>query len=187
MAMFFKSGRRFGQFKRDIKLLPDDLRELLNEATRYSTLEIINDLAEEGPVWNGNFQDNWIAIPIGKGASGNAGGTYPYQITDIPQLSLKTKEVGRVKKFEIVNISEYAEYALDLKPGKFYPRYRLNPIKNPVDTGKRDNSRETFRGQLTSNRGNAKSTAELDWYTTYVKGGKIKSALAKGVKFGFKP
>lgn len=186
MAMFFKSGRRFGQFKNEARRFTDDIKKIINEGARYAALEVINDLAEAGPVWNGNFQDNWVAIPKGKGASGTAGGTYPYKITDIPQLSLKTSEVARVKKFEIVNISDYAEFALDLKPGRFFPRYRLNPIKSPVDTGKRDNTRETFRGELTGSRGNARSTAELDWYTTYVKGGKLKSGLKKGLDMGFK-
>ena len=187
MATYSRAGRRyFGTSRRDARFLPDDLRELVNEGTRYAALEIINDLAEEGPNWNGNFQDNWIAIPLGEGASGSTGGTYPYQISDIPKLSIETKEVGRVSKFEITNISDYAVYALDLEPGRFFPRGRPDPRKQPVDTGKRDITKDTFRGELTNGIGNARSTAELDWYTTYIKGGKMKSALRKGFKFGFK-
>jgi hypothetical protein len=37
-----------------------------------------------------------------------------------------------------------------------------------------------------SGEGEAKSTAELDWYVDYIEGGGMQKALEKGVKLGFK-
>ena len=105
--------------RKEISQLPVDVRELINEVARYAAVEIMNDLAEAGPEWTGKFQDSWVAVPIGRAASGSTGGGYPYTLNDVPKLSTSIKETARVKKFEIVNTQPYAEYALDLKEGKF--------------------------------------------------------------------
>ena len=191
MAMYSKAGRRyFGTARRDARKFTDDIIDDINTGMRSAALDIINELAELGPNWDGNFIDEWVAIPLGKGASGESGGVYPYKIDDIPTLAIDKKEAGRVKKFEIVNKSDYAPYALDLVPGRFSPHFavKATPNKAPVDTGKRDNTRETFRGELTSEPGQGQSTAELDWYNTYTGGGGIgksmQSGFNKGINFG---
>jgi len=191
MAMYSKAGRRyFGTARRDARKFTDDIIDDINTGMRGAALDIINELAELGPNWDGNFIDEWIAIPLGKGASGESGGVYPYKIDDIPTLAIDKKEAGRVKKFEIVNKSDYAPYALDLVPGRFSPHFavKATPNKAPEETGKRDNTRETFRGELTSEPGQGQSTAELDWYNTYTGGGGIgknmKAGFNKGINFG---
>jgi hypothetical protein len=191
MAIFSKAGRRyFGTNRRDAKRMTDEMIDEVNQGIRGAALEIINELAELGPNWDGNFIDQWVAIPLGSGASGGGGGTYPYSIDHIPDLPINKKEAGRVKKFEIVNQSSYAPYALDLIPGRFSPHFAANatPNKAPVETGKRDNTRETFRGELTSEPGQGRSTAELDWYTTYINGGGLDKSLNlgynRGIRFG---
>lgn len=191
MAMYSKAGRRyFGTARRDARKFTDDIIDDINTGMRSAALDIINELAELGPNWDGNFIDEWIAIPLGKGASGESGGVYPYKIDDIPTLAIDKKEAGRVKKFEIVNKSDYAPYALDLVPGRFSPHFavKATPNKAPEETGKRDNTRETFRGELTSEPGQGQSTAELDWYNKYTGGGGIgknmKAGFNKGINFG---
>lgn len=188
---FSPGGRRlFGNNRRDARRLTDDMIDDINNGMRGAALDIINELAELGPNWDGNFIDEWIAIPLGKGASGESGGVYPYKIDDIPTLAINKKEAGRVKVFEIVNKSDYAPYALDLIPGRFSPHFgvRSTPKKEPVDTGKRDTTKETFRGELTSDSGQGQSTAELDWYNTYTGGGGIgknmQAGFNKGINFG---
>ena len=178
-----KGRKLFGPTSRDLKKMPDDILEDINNGVRSAALDIINELAIEGPNWDGEFRDNWVAIPIGGGSSGTVGGSYPYKLNNIPKLSISKKERGRVKKLEVVNISDYAPYALDLIPGRSNPFFALNntPNKQPVDQGKRDTSRETFRGELTSEFGRGKSTAPLDWYVTYINGG----AIGKNLKTGF--
>ena len=188
---FSPGGRRlFGNNRRDARRLTDDIIDDINNGMRNAALDIINELAELGPNWDGNFIDEWIAIPLGKGASGESGGVYPYKIDDIPTLAIDKKEAGRVKVFEIVNKSDYAPYALDLITGRFSPHFAVKrtPNKAPVETGKRDNTRETFRGELTSEPGQGQSTAELDWYNTYIGGGGIgknmQAGFNKGINFG---
>jgi len=144
----------------------------------------MNDLGKLGPAYSGEFRDSWIAVPVGKGASGRAGGEYPYQIADVPELSLSRREVARATKLTIENTQPYAEYALDLVEGRFYPPDEFGPIKTPVKEGGRAPGL-TKRGDV-SGEGEAKSTAELDWYVTYMEGGGMQKALEKGVKLGFK-
>ena len=93
--------------REDIKNLPKDLRELVNLVARSAAVEIMNDLAEAGPEWSGEFQDSWVAIPVGKGASGSTGGGYPYTLNDVPKLSTSIKATARAKKFEIANTQPY--------------------------------------------------------------------------------
>jgi hypothetical protein len=167
--------------RKEISQLPIDVRELINEVARYAAVEIMNDLAEAGPEWTGKFQDSWIAVPIGRAASGSTGGGYPYTLNDVPKLSTSIKETARVKKFEIVNTQPYAEYALDLKEGKF--RGIGNPAGEVVATGSRPVPGR--RGDV-SGTGGARSTAPLDWYTSYLNGGGMAKALQDGVTFAFK-
>ena len=167
--------------RKEISQLPIDVRELINEVARYAAVEIMNDLAEAGPEWTGKFQDSWVAVPIGRAASGSTGGGYPYTLNDVPKLSSSIKETARVKKFEIVNTQPYAEYALDLKEGKF--RGIGNPAGEVVATGSRPVPGR--RGDV-SGTGGARSTAPLDWYTSYLNGGGMAKALEDGVTFAFK-
>ena len=167
--------------RKEISQLPIDVRELINEVARYAAVEIMNDLAEAGPEWTGKFQDSWIAVPIGRAASGSTGGGYPYTLNDVPKLSTSIKETARVKKFEIVNTQPYAEYALDLKEGKF--RGIGNPAGEVVATGSRPVPGR--RGEV-SGTGGARSTAPLDWYTSYLNGGGMAKALQDGVTVAFR-
>lgn len=166
--------------RQQVSQLPIDIRELINTAARFAAVEIMNDLAEAGPEWSGEFQDSWIAIPIGTGAAGSTGGGYPYTLSDVPRLSTSIKETARVRKFEIVNTQPYAAIALDLEPGKFIKIGR--PAGNVVAIGTRQNG---IRGNV-SGDGRAESTAPLDWYTSYLDGGGMARALERGVTFGFK-
>lgn len=177
-------ARRIGTRRNDVRNLVPDALEALNKGTRQAAVEIMNDLGKAGPAYSGEFRDSWIAIPVGKGATGRAGGEYPYQISDVPELSLSRREVARATKFIIENTQPYAEYALDLKEGRFYPPDEFGPIKTPVKEGGRA-AGLTKRGDV-SGVGEAKSTAKLDWYTDYVGGGRMQKALERGVKLGFK-
>tara|TARA_R100000995_G_scaffold41354_2_gene19253 strand:- start:1011 stop:1544 length:534 start_codon:yes stop_codon:yes gene_type:complete len=170
--------------RREISQLPTDIRELINEVTRVAAVNIMNDLAEAGPEWTGEFQDSWVAIPIGTAASGSTGGGYPYTLNDVPKLSTSIKETARVKKFEIVNTQPYAAYALDLEQGVFRGGIRAeNPAGDVVATGSRPVP--GFRGDF-SGDGEARSTAPLDWYTNYIDGGGMQKALEDGVTLGFR-
>lgn len=177
-------ARRIGTRRNDVRNLAQDALAAINLATRIAAVEIMNDLGKAGPAYTGEFRDSWIAVPVGQGASGSAGGEYPYQLSDVPELSLTRREVARAVKFSIENTQPYAEYALDLKEGRFYPPDEFGPLKTPVKEGGRS-AGLTKRGDV-SGVGQAKSTAELDWYVNYIDGGGLQKALEKGVKLGFK-
>ena len=70
---------------------------------------------------------------------------------------------------------------MDLIPGNFvYPGFE--PKGQVVARGKRQ---DNIRGKIEQGRGNNRSTAPLDWYTTYMEGGAFTAAFNKGAKAGF--
>ena len=191
-----KGGRRvLGTRKRDVRLgrLTDKMVLKINKGAREAAVQVMNDLGTIGPVWSGEFRDSWIAVSKQQGGSAASSGSYPYNLSNVPQLSLQQKE--QVKKIEITNTSKWAKYALDLQKGRFTPPNFPRP-KDPdrpgfpkgevVGTGRRDPNSLTYRGQLSSGPGGARITAPLDWYSTYLKGGEFKKSLRKGLQMGFK-
>ena len=165
--------------RKDVSEMSKDIRELVNLISRSAAVEIMNDLAEEGPEWTGKFKNSWVAEPAGS-ASGGGAGSYPYTLNNVPEIPPTVRETARAKKFSIENTQPYAAYALDLEQGVFWPAEER--VGEVVAEGKR--SRPGFRGDV-SGDGDGKSTAPLDWYTTYVNGA-IKDALRRGVTFAFK-
>ena len=169
----------------ELKKMSRALLEQVNEAAREATVRVMNDLAEKGPEWSGDFKNSWMAIPAGKGASGSTGGEYPYTIDDVPKLSTNLAEMRRVTKFRIENRQPYAPYALDLEEGVFRGDRKGNfPIGKVVAKGSRPTPGK--RGNVKGGMGEATSTAELDWYRNYLKGGAMKKAIVEGVRAGFK-
>lgn len=100
---------------------------------------------------------------------------------DIPKLPATKREVQRVTKFVIKNTAEHADIALDravVPREEFrYPGY--GPKGDVVARGSRPE--EGKRGDVSGN-GNARITAPLDWYPTFVQGGKMQKALERGVR-----
>ena len=185
-----KGGRRvLGTRKQYVRLglLTDELIKKINDGARNAAVQVMNDLGGEGPVWSGEFRDSWIAVSKQKGGSAASSGSYPYNLSNVPQLSLEQKE--QVKRIEITNTSKWAKYALDLEPGRFFiPKDQPNPEGNiePNSPGKRDITTTTFRGQISSGVGKARITAPLDWYSRYLRGGEFRQSLGRGLKMGFK-
>ena len=154
----------------ELKKMSRALLEKVNEAAREATVKVMNDLAEKGPEWSGDFKNSWMAIPAGKGASGSTGGEYPYTLDDVPKLSTNLAEMRRVTKFRIENRQPYAPYALDLEEGVFRGDRKGNfPIGKVVAKGNRPIPGK--RGNVKGGEGEATSTAEKDWYRNYLKGG----------------
>ena len=169
----------------ELKKMSRVLLEQVNEVAREATVRVMNDLAEKGPEWSGDFKNSWMAIPAGKGASGSTGGEYPYTLDDVPKLSTNLAEMRRVTKFRIENRQPYAPYALDLEEGVFRGDKKGNfPIGKVIATGSRPSPGK--RGNVTGGEGKATSTAEKDWYRNYLKGGAMKKAIVEGVRAGFK-
>jgi hypothetical protein len=182
-----KRGKGFG-----IEKMADDVRDAAINALRNAAKEVINDLAAISPDWSGEFKESWfVETADGKrGKEGGEGGKY--SLFNIPQLKVQGRNArgqftaakpigtGKVELF-IGNSSPYAQEAMDLIPGNFrYPGFE--PKGQVVAKGKRQ---DNIRGKIDQGRGNNRSTASLDWYTTYMEGGAFTTAFNKGAKAGF--
>lgn len=156
-----------------------DARRKVQSAARHAAAEIMNDLAEAGPVWSGRFANSWVADAPGVGAGPD--GTYPYTIRDTPKLPDTVAATKRNPKLVIKNTTDYALQAMDLEEGEFIAIG--DPKGEVVSEGRRYGRK---RGQVSNNgEGESRSTAELDWFNTYVSGGGLEKSLGKGVKIAF--
>jgi len=161
-----------------------DLRRKTQSAARHAAVEIMNDLAKAGPTWSGKFRDSWIADALGSALGKRS--SYPYSIADVAKLKDTIAAVKQPIKLKVYNTTEYALIAQDLREGKFYPRGE--PIGKVVSQGKRplDKNGLSIRGNVQPGEGRSKSTAPLDWFTTYIDGGGLARSLEFGVRIGFK-
>lgn len=152
-------------------------------ALRKAAVEIMNDLAEAGPQYSGEFSSAWYAVLPGGNPRQNrsSGREYRYDLRNVPKTAFKDLKEGTV--YEIVNGMDYAPQALDLEPGEFI-QPEEEPIKDPVNRGKRVGD---FRYEVVGQEEEGPlSTAEANWYNTYTLGGKLKKSFNQGVRLGFR-
>lgn len=182
-----KAGKGFG-----IEAISDDARRAAINALRNAAKEVLNDLSSIGPNWSGKFKENWY-VETKDGRRGVRVGTRGsgYQLFNIPQLDPPTRGArgrytamlpaskGKIELF-IGNSSPYATQAMDLEPGDFvYPGFEPAGKEEPRGT-----RQDGIRGKL-KRPGSNRSTAPLDWYSTYMEGGAFRAAFNKGAKAGF--
>lgn len=182
----FNAPRRRSQpargFANPLRSMSADVRRATGEALRSATRQIISDLQEEGPNYSGKFRSKWYSQVEGRGNKVFASVGVP-RFTD-EQLKRGTPAIV------IGNTSPYAQEAMDLIPGKFI-RQEADPNKAPVSMGKRTGA---LRGQVQdmsldeiveAGGKPAISTAEYEWYTQYMEGGRFDQAFKQGAKSGF--
>ena len=163
---------KLGQLNRKI-------RRQIQSAARHAAAEIMNDLAESGPNWTGEFANSWVADAPGVGEGPN--GSYPYSIRDTPALPDTVKAVARSPKLIISNSTSYAMQAMDLEEGYF-----IDPGTEPLGTVVIEGSRYgRMRTDISPGSGDARATAPEDWFTTYTNGGGLQKSLGRGVKIAF--
>ena len=163
------------------KKIGDEARLQINRVAREATKEVMNGLAEEGPVWSGKFRDSWVAEGKGAKTKGGKVGAYPYSLWNVPKLSITLKELNRAKRIEIRNTTTYAAIAMDKEPGVYkFPGFE--PIKNKNQFFERGTRVSGLRGDIETGKGNNRSTAPLDWYKTFISGGKYTQALERGIR-----
>jgi hypothetical protein len=158
-------------------------RERINLTVRQAAANIMNDLAERGPAYSGEFRDSWRALPLGGASTSASPGQYPYSTRNVPKIGTNVKDMERVAVFEIINIAPYALYAMDIIPGVWRRPDGAEPIGG-VEFGIQYGDREfgeTFRYEV-SGEGENVSTAEANWYDNYVKGGGMSKAVARSIK-----
>jgi hypothetical protein len=175
-----------------------DLKKTVTEASRRVCVEIMNDLAQKGPAYSGEFSSAWYAVPPGTEPGGprGTGKVYKYDLRNVPKSKFKSKGAY----YEIVNGADYAPIALDLEEGVFIGQYeevinadgtkekrKIPPVGKIVETGSRPKGPH-IRGNVrdVGLEPSAVSTAELDWYNTYTSGGGLKISLDRGATLGFR-
>lgn len=161
------------------RALERDAYNWLNGLARNAAKEIMNGLAEAGPDWTGEFKDSWVASTS---SSGSGSGAYPYRLSDIPKLPPTKREASRTTKYVIQNLAPHAPIAMDLVdvPREDFQYPGSGPNGDIVARGTRPDSGR--RGEIIAGRGNARSTAPLDWYPLFTQGGKMQKALERGVR-----
>jgi hypothetical protein len=156
------------------------IRSKIQKTVRIVTRNVMNDLAEAGPVWTGEFRDSYVATSMGTSGTGT-GGSYPYQLKDVPELPITKKETNRKTKITISNIAEHALIAMDKKESEYeYPGQE--PEGDIVLRGTRQSGIRGDIGTKEKDGGDNRATAPLDWLPTYIKGGKFKRSIARGIK-----
>jgi len=173
--------------KKIADLMPD-LKRIVTTAAQYTSLEIINALAQKGPAYSGKFSSGWYALPPGQtpgsprqGGNGR-GSLYTYNIGDVPLRPYTETFVY----YNISNSASYASVALDLEEGRFF-KPSFDPVKpagtEGVTTGERTGN---YRYDVEDGQGTSISTAPEDWYVNYVDGGQMQQSITKGVIMAFR-
>lgn len=130
--------------------------------------EIVVDLQEAGPVWSGKFSNSWeISTSDGRRTAGTGAPGLPRRIP-APLLSGRGFAFDE-NKYVISNFSSYADAARDLVESDY-----IDPGTDPIKEYERGTRVSGYRGDLIGDdEGPNRSTAPLDWYTTYLRGGQI--------------
>ena len=130
--------------------------------------EIVVDLQEAGPVWSGRFSNSWqIETSDGRRTAGSGSPGMPQRVP-APLLSGRGFVFDDVK-YTISNFSSYSDEARDLVEGRY-----IDPGIPPLKEYDRGTRVSGIRGDLIGDdEGPNRSTAPLDWYATYARGGAI--------------
>lgn len=148
---------------------------------------IVRELQKAGPQWSGRFSNSWTII------SGSRA-TRPSQSTGLPQDVEAPRVTGReilsrgTWLIRIENVAPHAAIAMDLEEGSFardfYPNGPIGASKwITTGGGRRQGMPPMKRGEVNIGEGGqASSTAPLDWYTTFKRGGKARAIVDKYFK-----
>ena len=143
-----------------------------------SAQAVVKDLQDAGPSWSGEFANSWEIASSSQVTSGSGAPGAPQRIL-APILTTDEYKLKPVVKYYIANKAPHADVALDLAP--YIPQLDKNvkfgkPQKsNKLRFGMRPDGGK--RGDLTGS-GSNRATAPLDWYATYVQGGRIDKTIS---------
>lgn len=156
----------------------NELQRLAENLDRFATAafsraparaaeQVVADLQKIGPVWSGRFSNSWAISTSSRQTQGTGTPGQPQRLS-APLLTGRELLFKPEIKYTIFNTADYAAVAQDLEVGAFKKIGR--PLKTPISSGTRT---QGIRGNVTAGPGNAESTAELDWFTTYLRGGNL--------------
>ena len=170
--------------RNQIRFLVDEIKDTVVQAAREASVQIMNSLAEQGPVWSGQFSSAWYAVPEGQAPGGPraTGRIYKYDLRNVPARKFSAQNKTY---FQIVNGAAHAGIAMDMEESTFLAQ--SGPIlPGRIENGRRPKAPATSRrGAIGSGESKARRTAPLDWYETYVQGGGLQRDLGLGVNKAF--
>jgi hypothetical protein len=149
--------------------------------------KIVRDLQELGPLWSGRFANSWqITGPQGQLAQGTGAAGRPQVIgfssapfTGLQAVQTLSRTFFTKDKivYRISNFCPYADEARDFVPYTPPSDAEKSSIGDPLGqatSGVRGPGAK--RGDL-KGTGRNRSTAPLDWYTTYAGGGQLDRTI----------
>jgi hypothetical protein len=180
--------RGFGKLKDAITDLDSFTASATLAGPIFAAERIVAELQNEGPAWTGRFANSWrIEGPQGQVAEGtgqpglprpvkfmNAPFTGPQALSTLARTTIfKDKVIFTISNFASGREGPYALKAMDIEEGKYeYPG--VEPLKDAQE-GVRLSG---IRGDLgLASGGPNRRTAPLDWYSDYVRGGRLNEAV----------
>lgn len=173
-----------------------ETRKVFNRAIASGIQEFavrsMNNLAQAGPAWSGEFSASWGFAPEGvtPNTPGTTGKVHRYTKNDITLREMERYVKDGVTRFSITNTAPHADIAIDKDKAVF------NAIGTPVkeqefgtgrpapgyrhDINSVDTSDMTGRPSKGASR-----TADEDWFDNYVQGGGLQGDLSRGFSVGF--
>jgi hypothetical protein len=135
---------------------------------------IVRDLQVKGPIWSGKFSNSWQISSPSNTVTGAGQADLPIPLRAPVLLPNEVKFKPEVK-YRITNTAPYADVALDLREGE---RPFIYPGFEPRKAAVQGIRRSGIRGDVpNTGTGPNRRTAELDWYTTYLRGKQIDSTI----------
>ena len=176
--------------RNDLKKLAEELDKVQSAVTAFGPIRAahrtVRELQREGPSWTGRFSNSWqVETPDGRSFKGSGRPGEP-QPLPIPLLTGRQTIRAAIAKdravFTISNFSPYVAEATDLVESGF-----LRPTARPETALGRSKFRQgdggrtlpSYRGSIGGGDpdGESGATADLDWFATYVEGGKLDRAV----------
>jgi hypothetical protein len=174
------------------KELEKGLRRQIARGVQEFAVRSMNELAQRGPAWSGEFSQSWVFGAEGQTpvsvTAGARSGIGRYGKADAPVREIERHLDRNVSRFTILNTASHAAIAIDEEMGVFKHQPEP-PLKEPdLGSGRdqpslRHDIGEDFAGP--EGQHSASRTAEEDWFDTYVKGGGLNKDLRNGFSYGF--
>ena len=162
---------------------------ILSTDIREAAEQTVKELQEAGPVWSGEFANSWVIETSGGVKTGGSGATGNPQPVIGPFLSGAELFNKPEVKYTIYNVARHAGVAIDYEQGKFFrPKDFPEPLQESLNPGmiKYGERSANIRGNLDESGEGNTSTAPLDWYDNYLKGGGIDRTIKVAMDRAFR-
>jgi len=168
------------KWRNDLMKLPEKIEAVvlapLILGVARSAQGIVKDMQEIGPAWSGKFSNSWEISSASKVSSGSGSPGAPQRLL-APVLTVDEYKRKPEIKYYIANKAPYADIALDLKEGRFWPNGEPKAPRTVVVSGSRPAGLHK-RGAVQPGEGSATSSAQQDWYARYIQEKRVDKTIS---------